>query len=131
MCWVTRLKEYQVKRIAANDIQVYKILEKRRIWISGRIKYVSPFYNFKYKPNKVYKSRIDLDFQTRYDVLIIEKGLHSFTNFQHAKCCHNICKLNCEPWFIFKAIIPKGSTYYVNENGEVVSNKLKIIEICE
>lgn len=130
MCWTTRLKEHQVKRIAANDIQVYKILEKRRTWISGRIKYVSPFYNFKYKLNKVYKSRIELDVQTRNDVLTIEKGLHSFTNFQQAKCCYNIGKLNCEPWFIFKAIIPKGSIYYVNEDREVVSNKLKIIEIC-
>lgn len=131
MCWITRLKEYQVKRIAANDIQVYKILEKRRTWISGLIKYVSPFYNFKYKLNKVYKSRIELDFQTRNGALTIEKGLHSFTNLRHAE---GYCAANepyCKTWLIFKAIIPKGSTYYVNEDGEVVSNKLKIIEICE
>lgn len=130
MCWETRLKEFQIKRTAVNDIQVYKILKERRTWIFNRIKYVSPYYNFKYKLNKTYKSRLELDSQTRDDVLIIENGLHSFTNLQHAEYYRVAGRPPFVTWVIFKAIIPKGSTYYRNEIGEIVSNKLKIVGIC-
>ena len=129
MCWDTRLKEYQIKRTAVNDIQVYKILKERRTWIFNRIKYVSPYYNFKYKLNKVYKSRLELD-QTRDDALMIENGLHSFANLPHAEYYRATGEPYHETWIIFKAIIPKGSTYYINETESIVSNKLKIIEIC-
>ena len=129
MCWETRLKECQIKRTAVNDIQVYKILKERRTWIFNQIKYVSPYYNFKYKLNKIYKSKLKLD-QTRDDVLMIENGLHSFTHLQHAEYYRAIGEPYCETWIIFKAIIPKGSTYYRNEIGSIVSNKLKVVEIC-
>ena len=130
MCWETRLKECQIKRTAVNDIQVYKILRERRTWILNRIKYISPYYDRRYKLNKIYKSRLELDSQTREDVLIIKKGLHSFTNLQHAEYYRAAGEPYCETWIIFKAIIPKRSTYYTNEIGEIVSNKLKIVEIC-
>ena len=129
MCWETSLKECQIKRIAVNDIQVYKILKERRTWISNRVKYVSPYYNFKYKLNKIYKSRLELD-QIRDDTLIIENGLHSFTSLQRTEYYRDTCEPYCETWIIFKAIIPKGSVYYKNGAGEIVSNKLKIVEIC-
>ena len=118
------------KRTAVNDIQVYKILKERKTRIFNRIKYVSPYYKFKYKLNKVYQSELELDSQTLDGVLMIEKGLHSFINLQHAEYYRAVGGPCCETWIIFKAIIPKGSTYYINEIGEIVSNKLKIVEIC-
>lgn len=130
MCWETSLKECQIKRTAVNDIQVYKILKERRTWIFNRIKYVSPYYHFRYKLNKIYESRLKLDSQTQEDILMIENGLHAFTNLHRAEYYRTTTEPYCGTWVIFKAIIPKGSTYYINGMEEIVSNKLKIVERC-
>ena len=128
MCWTSYNEEFHVMKIAKTDIQVYKILKKYQSWMFKRTQYVSPYYNFKYKLNKVYNSNLCVEFLEKTNGLQIQKGLHSFINFEEANFYRANASLGGLPWIICKAVIPKGSFYYINEGGEIVSDKLKVTE---
>ena len=65
-----------------------------------------------------------------HDECIIKEGFHSYKTFE--RLLKNGKSFKDHPYYrdlaIYKAVIPKGAEYYVNEKGEVVSNQLKIIE---
>lgn len=73
-----------------------------------------------------YKTKLEIDRELfyLYDKKAISLGFHSFKR-----------KMNCELYkfcfnknmIIYKAIIPKGAIFFIGSNGDVVSNKLKII----
>ena len=99
-------------KIAKKDIKVYKLLYSDL---------TSPWYDFQYELNKEYEVyfKVELDHYT-YESIISE-GLHSFSR-------QFFIAYKKEPRKLFKAIIPKGSTYYKNLlTGEMVSTKLKVI----
>lgn len=128
MCWISYNEKFQVMKIAKTDIQVYKILKKYQSWIFKRTQYVSLYHRFKYKLDKVYKSKLGVKFLEEYNGLQIEEGLYSFINFEEAYFYRANVSSGSLPWIICKAVIPKGSVYYINEDGEVVSDKLKVTE---
>lgn len=106
---------------ASIDMEVYKILSVRKGRF-GKTEFISPCMGFRYKPGRVYHSKLGIT-QTNYS-LIIDKGLHCFRNMTNAGIYADGFRETCA---IVPAITPKGTKYYVNENKEIVTEKLKIL----
>lgn len=146
MCWTSI--EKPIKRIAKEDIPVFKI---GKITSYGDIK--PYFYEFtSYLMGVTYKQRIRKYHFLRH--FYIDKGLHSYSLSNiRLKPYYNVIKGIKTPYITIKTdkttpesknviiraqdydisniaiilcTIPKGSTYYVNSCGEVVSNKLTV-----
>ena len=139
MCWISFNKP--IKMIAEKDIPVVKFVYKRQ---GG---YQSVYYRYPYKIGDEVTSTIIFGGEN-----YIREGLHSYIPCSiylegwHSyyicvklkNSCFNVDTLFSEyddgsTLVQMNCIIPKGSEYYVNERGEVVSNKLKVInfeEIC-
>jgi hypothetical protein len=134
MCWCSGWVETPGRRIAEDDIPVFKILYKT---LEG--KYISPHRSYSYNIGEVYKSDIVLSVLDNY--FVIDVGLHSYSidcvidintygilvndigsHFildSYYQCSSSPVLMNC--------IIPKGSTYYKNKRGEIVSDELMVI----
>ena len=120
MCWYNN--RIIPPKIAIEDIQVYKIVAKFDKGISSGV------YPFKWESGVVYQSKIGIN--TYYSQMEITKGFHTlrdeplfkgiywYTSNKHLLFCARPSHA------VFEAIIPKGSTYYENKNGEIVSDKL-------
>lgn len=120
MCW---LSYNNTPIIAKKDVVVYKFLKEKKNFFNIK-KYYSPIYgNIKYKKNKLYDLG-DLPYKVTGSndnyVYIRSIGFHSFKDKQCVPSC-DILYLNI---VLTKCIIPKGATYYVNKEGEVVSNQI-------
>lgn len=130
MCWSS--KTLPVRKIAKSNIKVYKILYK----VGGIIK--SPFF-------KEFSWEIGVDFSIPSNCLFVEEsprmyfineGFHSLKNIPII--VENSYWINSKTRLIlfttdradtlFECIIPKGSIYYINSNGEVVSDHLRIVK---
>lgn len=125
MCWYGS----NIKRIAEEDIKVFKVVNKKD---------TSQYYDFLYKFGQLYKSDINIDWEGLNNTVIsINKGIHSYDlnvkieYFGYAiraiksKSGNEI--LNMHENYIYKLVnctIPKGSIYYLNDEGEYVSNQL-------
>lgn len=107
---------------AAQDLDVFKVLSR---------KLFSPYRGFMYKKGVIEVINFDLKVYRNY---FVHEGLHSFRCFCRATreaFLLNIEAELCGPdmcYFVYKAIIPKGSFYYVGKDDDIVSNKLIIIE---
>lgn len=106
---------------ATEDMKVYKLLlvEHGRF---GKIKFISPQFGFHYKPGKIYHTELGVK-QTNYS-LIINEGLHCFQGMASAGM---YVDNPVGTAIIVTAIIPEGARYYVNEDGEIVTDKLMIV----
>lgn len=133
MCLIT---EQKVALIAENDIECFK----KVIIIKDSI--TSAFYNFKWEYNKIFKTKIvvktiKLDSKSCfYDIASsdyymthfssellqsISEGFHSFLNVR------SVGEFERLGATIVNAIIPKGSEYFVDKTGLIVSNQLIIL----
>lgn len=131
MCWTST--EKPVRQIAQKDVICYKILVLFR---DGRL--VSPYFRYEYKCHKI-NDEIALNIDTTYafdkvfcvdlfkkiNLYTCRQGYHSYSSLDDAKKVYNssfyengVC--------VFKCIIPKGSVYYKNERGEIVSSNIII-----
>jgi hypothetical protein len=142
MCWYSSNKEDFEPKVATEDIPVIKVVLKEE-----SDKYISVYYAHPYQVGDMCESSIVIegdDYETR-----ISQGLHSYskdvvlsrrklgdTSWKPSSRLYidspdhiwvldsfvlkeDMAKLNC--------IIPKDSVYYVNECGEYVSNRLKVV----
>ena len=111
MCWSSRKLNEQV---ATKDITAYKVV------IFNTIGCTSLFYKFNYEYNKLYTTSFTI--QTFDFGFHISEGFHSYKTISQAR------KLGRFYWeHIVKCIIPKGSHYYINNDDEIVSDKIIII----
>ena len=117
MCWESN--KLPVKRIAKKDIYVYKIVES-----IDKFNCISAVKYFKYQYNKIYTQENLITFYSKGNIWTIEKGFHSYKTLLKAKADYN--KLHNDYYIIVQCIIPKGSTFFKNENGEVVSDSIVI-----
>lgn len=133
MCWTS---ETLKKRIATEDIKVFKIGENHGGMFYSMYKY------FKYQLNQLYTSYIDIEFQDCNDRFVGSRGFHSYgPSIVHLE----ISTKNVIPrWEVSarqrrldfytggvdyvkaECVIPKGSMYYENEDGEIISNQIVI-----
>jgi len=137
MCWVGLIHD---KKIAKKDITVYKVLY--RFGRKNKI-YYAPFRDdYHYKMG--YHYTIDkLGMKRDGMYAVINEGYHcyslnAYANTQRDGKILNIyssnndrpCMLHCYvgklacKTIIFKCTIPKGSTYYINKKGEIVTDNL-------
>lgn len=141
MCWVTKNKKFIKKRIAKEDIFVKKLMSKRMdtkfvespcfymVWEFGRCE--------KYREKIAILKEWDLDKKLAY---VIQSGFHSLSPtcnvkkinqdavaFYESKKVFSIFDYN-NSFILVDAKIPKGSIYYENEQGEIVSNRLIILQ---
>ena len=124
MCWISN--KIPIEKIATENITVQKVLNKTN---SNELS--SPIYSCIWK-KRVKCEEISEPEHLFKDVWTIRNGFHS---------CEKMCIVDgdwyCKKERIFiknnfdilcEFIIPKGATYYKNENGSYVSNKLKFIK---
>lgn len=151
MCWVTKNKKFIKKRIAKEDIFVKKLMSK-----SMDTKFVeSPCFNMVWEFGRCEKYREKIEILKDWDldkklaeewdldkklVYVIQQGFHSLSPtcnvkkinqnavaFYESKKVFSFFDYN-NSFILVDAKIPKGSIYYENEQGEIVSNKLIILQ---
>ena len=138
MCWISKKQDI---KIAEQDIPIFKIMKKTP---SPEI-VKSIYQNFSYTLNSLTKSNIKIQ-AYRWKGIIVNQALHSY-NAKKIKCSSNSITLKIEIPTSYciveldrfainmdiikvKGIIPKGSKYMENIDGEFVSNQLILTEIC-
>lgn len=141
MCWVTKNKKFIKKRIAKEDIFVKKLMSK-----SMDTKFVeSPCFNMVWKFGRCEKYREKITILKEWDLdkklaYVIQQGFHSLSPtcnvkkinqnavaFYESKKVFSFFDYN-NSFILVDAKIPKGSIYYENKQGEIVSNKLIILQ---
>lgn len=149
MCWYSKKKK--AARIAVEDILVYKVMYRKPN--NGRFR--SLYRRMDYEPEKIYwtdVNPISIDsplypemmiykgFSPLYLEMKIDKGFHSYSmdKTMATKDKYQIVIYNMENneivdsiffsdnLVIAKCIIPKGSKYYKNDLGEIVSDQIII-----
>lgn len=129
MCWTS--KKPIVRLIAEEDIPVFKVCRD----LSGQICSFFKFYD--YSLNLLYTQSEPLRIRA---VNSIEEGFHSYSSecvveiqesVLHVKFkSEEIFSYPCYNWVILvKCIIPKGSEYLINEQGECVSSSIYLTGI--
>lgn len=130
MCWATRLKP--VLLVAEEDIPVKKILRDT----------MEPYYHptLKYEIGKEYYTFMESPYRPIgfHQFMQIGYGFHSYHNMctftieQGSTLCvrfngHTVCVYPNKNILIADCVITKGSTYYLNEFHEYVSNCIKVL----
>ena len=156
MCWAGKVEH---KHVAKENIEVRKMLLKEREEFFDNPSFVSPYQFMKYGIGVGYVTKINPCHafpQFDQSRITINEGLHCYSPSKCRFVKHkdsqgetrvinvylycNSKNLAEQTKFCFpadryhypvlmKAIIPKGTTYYENDSGEIVSEKLIIKEI--
>jgi hypothetical protein len=148
---MSKLVEKVEKQIAQEDIKTVKVLRDT----GGE--FHAYFQRFKYEFGKLYKTKLHVE---NLGYVRIDKGFHSYndTTVPHVKTdggyigtCTKIdpktciqvtnsigqllaCYTSALPAYnvvLVECTIPKGSEYWVNDDGEVVSNMIIINKVLE
>ena len=131
MCWTGNITD---KHIAKADMPVYKVL-----LINGN-DLLSPYRKMLYFRNILYIEKIK---PIGEEEIGIEAGLHcysgsctvkmknAYTNrdiiVDTKRCFRLYYESDNGIMAVFRGVIPKGTVYYENEHGEIVSEGLKIL----
>ena len=131
MCWINIQKQL-VKSIANEDRVVYKLVYK-----ANKYNCISLFKSYQYNSNSL-EPIIPLNILTNEQTwCVIREGYHSYTKIDNSRIYKSgafqvggftqqlMYKKMNQTIYIAKFIIPKGSEYYVNKCGEIVSSRIK------
>lgn len=128
MCWISKER---IKRIAKEDIPVFKIVNRDK---------TSVFRNFLYEENTEYSLGKEIHvYESGIMHFFINEGFHSYCKkceitytysdgFFRVIDLVGTVLLGRKSLLILECLIPKGATYYINEEGECVSDKLKTLK---
>lgn len=150
MCWTTENSSYTKIRTAEKDIEVFKIVNLSLNPLdTEEYLFYSVYKHFQYKIGGKYNCEIG-EIGEVDRLFYINEGIHSYSKkvkiihcndyiddyYTSAICVfHNNIKLDYfyyKPIYVkLKCVIPKGSQYYENEHGEIVSNTIKVISFEE
>lgn len=141
MCWFSN--KYKVPNIAEEDIIVYKVMLLRDGY---RNELISFYYSKRYVIGKEYIEETETVEPVYLYHYSINKGFHSYSLEKTTeKECYNYCQIWSgttlldyvnlgidvhygETLVAVECIIPKGSTYYENDLGEIVSDRIIITD---
>lgn len=98
--------------IASKDILVWKIISDENC---------SKYQGFQYKPNTVYKLSSQLKLANGRE---IAEGYHAYTSRQEAR--NHFFDVHHK---VVKFVIPKGTEYFVGIRSDIVSNKIKSLDL--
>lgn len=130
MCWISKVRP--IIRVAESDIPVEKVLRGDDGFVHSPV-YTGHFW----KLGVEYSVALGEPHLSKYDfgTFVVESGFHSCREIsQDSYSWLSVSVLgNYEMFYhhfneyIYSAVIPSGSRYYVNEHGEYVSDRLRII----
>ena len=139
MCWIGETVEEKTMKVASSDIRVRKVLNK-----DGDNVYSSPISKF--YTNKVFTWKMGCEYKTQlsrtersYGYFLINNGFHSCQKIGMYKSKSKYIKyywgINSKSLIMRKNdghvlcdfVIPKGAQYYVNADGEYVSDRIRFI----
>ena len=143
MCWIERLENVHMQ-IADKDIEVYKI-----VYEANKQSCKSCVQGFIYKINTIYKiPSIQIRRTSIFNSIIfcVEEAYHSYTKIQYTLQSvtvndsffkvkgiifgNQIVPLSFNnPYYAATFVIPKGSQYAVNKQGEIISNHVMCTSI--
>ena len=136
MCWITFVKP--VKKVAKEDIKVYKILRKYGNRITSPVR-----KTMEWEIGKLVDLRKPLYYRggNICNAWILKEGFHSLIDcpvLVPTYCGkewtiekNDKCLFQCDRGeSVYECVIPAGSTYYENEYGEVVSDRLIVLKKC-
>ena len=137
MCWTCNINKLEAQ-IAKENINVYKVVKK-----ATKKSCISPFMEYTYYPKDVspsltlgvliephsnfakitegYYSYPSVNFVCDSEILSIDGRLYKAIQCGNHK--EMIAVANC--LYLATFIIPAGSTYFINEDGTIVSNMIK------
>ena len=137
MCWTCNINKLKAQ-IAKEDINVYKIVKK-----ADKESCVSLFIGYTYYKNSIHPSRIlEVRVGSSYSFAEIKEGYYSYSSVNFV--CDSIVPsifggcvktIQCgnrdrifrvdNSLYLATFIIPSGYVYFTNEEGEIVSNKIR------
>lgn len=155
MCWFTYDKGRTIGIVAKNDIEVYKVMVMKPL--EDEELFYSAYRDFPYKKGVLYKlgSQIKINILEEDSITYyrIFRGFHSYNsqstllckehdNIMESLAVYSINKEKVDSYLendgitsrILKkvlCVIPKGSVYFENEFGEIVSDKIIIKNVLE
>ena len=138
MCWIERQENIHMQ-IADKDIEVYKVVLE-----ASKQSCKSCVLGFIYKTNTIYKiPSIQIRRTSIFNSIIfcVEEAYHSYTKIQYTLKSvtvndsffkvkgiilgNQIVPLSFNnPYYVTTFVIPKGSQYAVNLEGEIISNQI-------
>lgn len=134
MCWFGKIGQ---KQIAQEDTRVLKVLRVKDD------KYYAYWFPFEYEFGKLYETELGVKCK---DYVEIAEGFHCYSNLLGVVKKENRCTIQIMDysgakldWYrgtFYKLVlvactIPKGSEYYINDYGKIVSNKIIINQVVE
>ena len=143
MCWITYNKNNLDHVIASKDIPIYKIMHFKREFLFKK-KFISAFRDFQYKLGETYSGEMGIP---RLDNTVvggryyIDRGFHSYnplvTYITKGRDALHSIDIKCRDHniggflldnnlVILYGYIPRGACYHENEDGECVSNAIKL-----
>ena len=138
MCWITYYKPEHI--IASKDIPIYKIMRFKREYLF-RKKFISAFKEFQYKLGETYTGKMGIPTCNGDGGYYIDYGFHSYnplvTYITKGRSALPSMVIKCRDHnlggfllgtnlVILYGYIPRGACYYENEDGECVSNVIKL-----
>lgn len=129
MCYKAFTKKAKTKQVAEKDIKVYKICTNTDHIV------VSYFRKYIYVPLEI-THKINVTFVEEFGLNYIVDGYHSYKSCKWYPYLSKYKELAVivedtykiydykSPVVIAEFIIPKGTIYYENTNGEIVSNQI-------
>lgn len=147
MCWKTHYLTYTKRRIAENDIKVYKVVKAMGGGIYSY--FMVKNYGF-FDDDEIIKDEYFIPWQfanvqaitqpSGHFLYTIVFGYHSYSanvgtsyvNYGDEEKAFVVCGTQYqydEHLRIMECVIPKGTAYYENEHGEIVSELIKIKKI--
>lgn len=136
MCWIG---DYKNLKKTEKDIPVFKILYRS----SETTTLFSIYQNFPYMLHKKVVSRVEVESWINTTVCRISEAIHSYSpeliHIKSSSLSYRVFIYYLNEWLdIFptdgsyvrvNGIIPKGSTYAINDRGEYVSDSIILEEI--
>ena len=137
MCWTCCIENLKAQ-IAKEDINVYKIVRK-----ANKESCVSLFIEYTYYKNSIHPSLVlEVKVESSYSFAKIEEGYYSYSSVSFV--CDSVASevngplsktVQCgnsekvlsinNPFYLATFVIPKNSVFFINEEGVIVSNKIR------
>lgn len=124
MCWVSK-KEPEYK-VAKEDIIVYKEFLKRDVCReNAKLIYLySLFFHYLYKANEINET---IKLNHEYNENFYRRG-YIICKGYHSRLLNKLSSFDKINKIVVKCIIPKGSTFAINEYYEVVSSNIIVTD---
>jgi len=115
---MTSIKKYKKERVAGRRIGVYKVVWGHLVPYGFPARYKQGFI---YRTGQLYDDNGVLNALRGIEMISIKEGFHSYSLETGRK---SLLSADFRSLILVKFYIPKGACYYLNEDGEYVSDQI-------